>query len=263
MQTVAQAINILARFCGPRDVEPLTRAALRAAYGFDRADVMVLFGGSILAGGDVLARAIREEVAQRYVIVGGAGHTTETLRRRVHGAYPQIETDGLPEAEIFQRYLQTVHGVQADWLETQSTNCGNNITYLLELLHRHGMAPRHMILCQDATMQRRMEAGLRRQVGESLQIIQYAAYRTETVMQNGQPVFADPPHGMWEMDRYVELLMGEIPRLRNDENGYGPRGKGFIAPVEIPPRVEEAFALLQQVYGCATRPADPRFASRP
>ena len=37
----------------------------------------------------------------------------------------------------------------ADALETQSTNCGNNITYLLE---REKIHCRSIILCQDATM---------------------------------------------------------------------------------------------------------------
>ncbi len=156
-----------------------------------------------------------------------------------------------------------MHGVRADWLETRSTNCGNNITCLLALLQRQGMTARSMILCQDATMQRRMEAGLRRQAGAEIQIIQYAAYRAEVALAEGQPVFVDPPHGMWTMERYVELLMGEIPRLRNDEKGYGPRGQDFIAPVEIPPAVEEAFARLQAVYGPATRPANPLYATRP
>lgn len=40
----------------------------------------------------------------------------------------------------------------ADALETQSTNCGNNITYLLELLEREKIPCRSIILCQDATM---------------------------------------------------------------------------------------------------------------
>lgn len=40
----------------------------------------------------------------------------------------------------------------ADALETQSTNCGNNITYLLELLERGKIPCRSIILCQDATM---------------------------------------------------------------------------------------------------------------
>ncbi|MGV3144729.1 hypothetical protein [Streptococcus parasuis] len=33
-----------------------------------------LFGGSILAGGEQLAEAIRNKLAKTYVIVGGAGH---------------------------------------------------------------------------------------------------------------------------------------------------------------------------------------------
>ena len=43
----AKAINILGEFCGKRDI---------------------------------LSEAIQNEVAKKYIIVGGAGHTTETLR---------------------------------------------------------------------------------------------------------------------------------------------------------------------------------------
>ena len=56
---------------------------------------MVLFGGSIIAGGDILAEAIQNEVAKKNIIVGGAGHTTETLRN-VAGA-----TDYFREFRLF------------------------------------------------------------------------------------------------------------------------------------------------------------------
>ena len=46
----AEAINILGRFCGKRDVDELTPAALKRAFGSEQADVMVLFGGRILLG---------------------------------------------------------------------------------------------------------------------------------------------------------------------------------------------------------------------
>ena len=36
----------------------------------------------------------------------------------------------------------------------------------------------------------------------------------------------------------LELLFGEVIRLRDDENGYGPRGKGFIVHVEVPEEIE-------------------------
>ena len=58
---------------------------------------MVLFGGSIIAGGDILAEAIQNEVAKKNVIVGGAGHTTETLRN-VAGA-----TDYFREFRLLER----------------------------------------------------------------------------------------------------------------------------------------------------------------
>lgn len=75
-------------------------------YGFSQADVFVLFGGSILEGGNVIAKAIQQNVAKKYVIVGGAGHTTETLRQQMHSEINAIETKGLSEAEIFAAFLK-------------------------------------------------------------------------------------------------------------------------------------------------------------
>ena len=67
---------------------------------------------------------------------------------------------------------------------------------------------------------------------------------------------------MWTVDRYVNLLMGEIPRLTDDADGYGPQGKGFIAHVDVPVEVRRAFAQLKTVYGEETRAANPAFASQ-
>ena len=259
LQTIAENINTIADFCAPRDFSSLTQAAMQDAVSTPQVDVMVLFGGSILAGGDVLAEAIKNKIAHTYVIVGGAGHTTETLRQRVHAEYPAIETANLPEAEVFQRYLRTVHGCEADYLETASTNCGNNISYLLDLLHAHGVPCRSLVLTQDATMQRRMAAGLAK-MAPDIRCLNYAAYRSEVVVQDNTLTYAQNIHGMWDIDRYVNLLMGEIPRLTDDADGYGPRGKNFIAHVDVPTGVRAAYAALQPVYG--TRAANPAFASR-
>ena len=259
LQTIAENINTIADFCAPRDFLSLTQAAMQDAVSTPQVDAMVLFGGSILAGGDVLAEAIKNKIAHTYVIVGGAGHTTETLRQRVHAEYPAIETANLPEAEVFQRYLRTVHGCEADYLETASTNCGNNISYLLDLLHAHGVPCRSLVLTQDATMQRRMAAGLAK-MAPDIRCLNYAAYRAKVVVQDNTLAYAQNIHGMWDIDRYINLLMGEIPRLTDDADGYGPRGKNFIAHVDVPTEVRAAYAALQPVYG--TRAANPAFASR-
>lgn len=261
-EETAQNINILGNFLGIRDIDSLDRHCLQQQYDLLQADVMVLFGGSILCGGDVLATAIKNKLAKKYVIVGGAGHTTETLRQKVQQAFPSIQTNGLTEAEIFNHYLDQVYGSKADYLETQSTNCGNNITNLLSLLKQEKIDFKTIILCQDATMQRRMDAGIRKYLSEDKTIINYASYQANVIVQNEQLLYSEPIRGMWDMDRYVNLLMGEIPRLTDDSNGYGPNGTGYIAHVEIPKDVRTAFEALKKIYGEHTREANPLYASR-
>lgn len=261
---IAENINILGNFCGKRDVDELSRKHLKRKYDIEKADVMVLFGGSIPAGGDVLAQAIRDGIAEKYIIVGGAGHTTETLRRKIHQEYPDIETAGLSEAEVFQKYLTTVYGCHADYLETKSTNCGNNITYLLGLIKKNNISMKNIILCQDATMQKRMEAGFRKYVPDEFTIINYAAYRAKVIdeKEKGMLAFETDIHGMWDMERYITLLMGEIPRLMDDSNGYGPNGKDYIAHVDVPCSVKQAFEELKIIYGDKIREANPLYASK-
>ena len=255
---MVDAVNTLGRFCGMRDVPVLTPDALEGVLGTPQADVMVLFGGSILCGGDVLAQAIRDGVARRYIIVGGEGHTTQSLRDRVHALCPEIATDGQPEAVVFAAWLERTHGLSVDALECRSTNCGNNITNLLDLLRERAFPCRSIILTQDATMQRRMDAGLRLHA-PLLRIVNYASYRATLVPGPDGPVFDEDIPGMWDVERYVTLLMGEIPRL--SPAGYGPQGKGYIAHVEIPDAVRSAFAFLQARCPGLVREANPLYAS--
>lgn len=258
---VAENINILAKFLETRDIDELNQEELFKRYGIHQVDVMVLFGGSILEGGDVLASGIKNFVAKKYIIVGGAGHTTDTLRQVVHLEYSDIETTDLSEAEIFQKYIKHVYGCKADYLETKSTNCGNNITYLLDLLKDNNISFNSIILSQDASMQRRMAAGLKKYVKDDVTIINYATYCAKVLNQNDELVYEENIHGMWTIERYVNLLMGEIPRLSDDENGYGPNGKNYIAHVDIPEHVKIAFEELKMVFGSEIRAANPLYAT--
>lgn len=66
-------------------------------------------------------------------------------------------------------------------------------------------------------------------------------------MQDGITAYAaELPSGLWSPERFLSLIMGEIPRLRDDENGYVPLGRGFIPHVDIPAEIESAY---QHVYG--------------
>lgn len=262
MEAVAKNINILGGFCGKRDITELTSEQLSKVYGIEQVDVMVLFGGSIMCGGDVLAQAMKNKIAKKYVIVGGAGHTTETLRIKMNKEFPNIETVDLSEAEVFSKYLKYRYGLEPDFLECKSTNCGNNITYLLELLKANGITFKSIILSQDATMQRRMEAGLKKYVDEDVNIINYAVYSAKVVVANDELIYDKTIWGMWDINRYISLLLGEIPRVSDDENGYGPNGKGFIAHVDVPTEVRNAFNELCNKYPALVREANPLYASK-
>ena len=261
-ERIVEYINILGGFCGKRDVSQLSPEELKKTYGIDQADVMVLFGGSILCGGDVLAQAMQSHAAKKYVIAGGAGHTTEALRIRVHQEFPDIETAGLPEARVFASYLKARYGLEADLLECCSTNCGNNITLFLRLLVQRRIPFGSVIMIQDATMQARMDAGLRKYAPQGCTPINYAAYAARVTVQDGCLAYETPIPGMWTMDRYVSLLLGEIPRLADDAQGYGPRGKNYIAHVDIPSDVFAAHARLCRIFPGLIRQADARYATK-
>lgn len=260
-QKLADAINTLAAFCACRDLPALSKEALKRKYGFEQADVMVLFGGSIICGGDVLANAMQNGIAKKYIVVGGEGHTTQTLRNQMHACFPEVETENRTEAEIFSSYLSFRYGLTSDYLECASTNCGNNITNLLCLLRREQVPFQSIILCQDATMQRRMDATLRLYQTDAA-IINFASYQVQVVVKNGVLSYDHDIWGIWDIPRYLTLLMGEIPRLRDDAQGYGPNGAGYISHVDIPQDVEEAFCWLEREANAPIRAANPAYATK-
>lgn len=260
LEQMAEDMNTIGRFCGVRDVEELTSEQLYQKFGIAQADVMVLYGGSILCGGDVMAQAMKNGIAKKYVIAGGAGHTTETLRVKMHEEFPDISTAGRPEADIFAEYIKYRYDLEADYLETESTNAGNNITFVLELLKEKNISFNSIIIMQDGAIQRRMDACLRKYVEKDINIINYAVYQADVVVKNNELVYEDEIFGMWEIKRYLSLLLGEIQRLTNDENGYGPLGKDFNVHVDIPDAVKTAFEGLCREHSGLIRKADSSYA---
>jgi hypothetical protein len=262
LQKTAEKINILGAFCGIREIDALDRESLLDRCRLPQADALILFGGCIPYGCDVVGEAAARHIAKNLILVGGEGHTTESLRRKIGKACPQIETAGRMEADILSDYLRWRYGIGGCLIERESTNCGNNVTNALKLMSRHGIRPKQLILVQDATMQRRMDAGFRKYLGSETRIINFASYQVKVVVKDGALSF-EPENlwGMWSMRQYVTLLMGEIPRLSDDRDGYGPNGKDYIAHVEIPPEVAGAFADLRREYGDLVRAANPLYAT--
>ena len=92
-------------------------------------------------------------------------------------------------------------------------------------------------------------------------IINYATYCAKVLNQKDELVYEEDLHGMWPINRYANLLMGEIPRLSDDANGYGPNRNNYIAHVDIPENVKIAFEELKMVFGSEIRAANPLYAT--
>jgi hypothetical protein len=130
----------------------------------------------------------------------------------------------------------------------------------VRLLRERGVPHERLVLVQDATMQRRMDAGFRRWLGPAARIVNFAAYAVDVVADADGLRFDREVPGMWDLPHYVSLLLGEIPRLTDDAGGYGPNGRGFIAHVDVPEEVRLAFEEVRREFGAAAvRTADPRW----
>ncbi len=64
-------------------------------------------------------------------------------------------------------------------------------------------------------------------------------------MIGGEPIITGGQMpGVWEIGRYTAMVLGEVKRLRDDQNGYGPSGAGFIGHVDMPDKVTRAWERL-------------------
>lgn len=273
---LAASANTVEKWLALRDVEKLESDDLYPVLGDECADLMVVFGGGVVQAANTLAEAMHTGIAHRFAIVGGKGRATWNLRlfmREYAAEHPQsepvakVDVENDSEAQLLNAFLQAEHGLAADWLETRSTNCGNNISFMLDHLESIGYYPRSIILSQDAVMQRRMLAtilhqGQNRPAFHGLRIVNYAYYDAKLTFNEGELRYLEPvPLGMWPPQTYLEHLASEVHRLYDDQNGYGPRGKDYLVHVDVPEDVLAAAHTIEEALPRAVTYGSSEFAS--
>lgn len=258
---LADAINRLLRWLCAADIIEPTQKNLAAVSGRSQADACILYGASILAGVDAFVSALREELGKTTMVSGGRGHSTEGLLATIEAEHPGLVSANATEADAVCAYLEHRGDPLPKLIERRSNNCGSNVVCSVELLREAGVVPETLLIIQDPVFMRRMKATFERQE-PTIDVYGLAAYDCEIIWADGIGLtFEQPiPHGMWSLERFLSLLSGEVPRLRNDENGYGPKGKDYLISVCIPPEIEKAQALLEGYLG-GYRQANPAFSS--
>ncbi|HWG83895.1 MAG TPA: YdcF family protein [Deinococcales bacterium] len=246
----AARLNTIASFLAARDVERPEDAG---------ADLVALLGSAVLAAAE--AAALAALAGETLLLVcGGVGHSTPYLWENVrrHPVYGGVPVDGRPEAEVLRDIVVHHLGVPGErlLLEARSTNCGDNAVQARRVLAEHGLRPRTVLLVQDPTMQRRTDASFRQAWGDDTEVrfVNHAPFVPRLKVDGNRLALTNGRAAeSWTVHRFVSLVLGEVPRLRDDESGYGPRGRGFIAQVDVPPEVEEAHAALVRDLGGVER----------
>ncbi|KAL5045770.1 hypothetical protein BDW71DRAFT_74775 [Aspergillus fruticulosus] len=234
-------------------------------------DCIVICASMVLHQAEALFHTLQDHpsLTKALILCGGIGHSTRYMYEAVaqHSRFSPIgnSIQCLPEARVLERTLDTFFDRAAITsqgcrilIEDQSTNCGENALFCRRVLDDAGLQnPRCCVVIQDPTMMRRTVASFRKAYEE----------QTEMPLFLSCPVLvpgverSEGPEGnlrywqmaasgvkLWPLRRFISLILGEIPRLRDDEDGYGPRGRGYIPHVEIPVEVEAAWARLRATF---------------
>ncbi|MTD25856.1 YdcF family protein [Erwinia sp. J316] len=219
-------------------------------------DVAILAGHAVLPG--ILGAFSRLAATTIPVLLsGGVGHSTGLLKTALNEM--QITSAASSEAQLLADVAVERFGIHPERLivEDQSRNCGENAAFSRRILQAREIEARRIIIIQDPLMQRRtvetFEHEWQRQ-GRQADFISWPVFIPQLTLQDGQIVMsgAASQQGLWTLERYVSMALGEVRRLRDDHNGYGPLGLGFIGHVDVPHAVEQAWQRLM---------ADPELAA--
>lgn len=247
-EQIQHSVNEIAKFLAVRDIDKLDCKELKKSVGLKKVDVLVLLGNSIPYTIKCAVNAYKNNLCNRILINGGIGHSTEILRNQIikDERFNCIEVENRAEADIFFEIMTKIYNIPADKIivENQSANCGDNALKAINLLDELHISYSSLLLIQDPTMQLRTYASFIKYTdNKGVKIINYSPFIP--VIDNNLKLINTDIDGIWDEKRYFELIMGEIPRLKDDINGYGPCGKNFIAHVDVPNEIEAQYNNLK------------------
>lgn len=231
-----RAIDSVCAFLARRDLKALTAAELESRVSTPFVDVIFCYGCDLTEVPECAADAYRKGLCKAILFSGGVGHGTQGLRENVKNKYGIDCSDGAEAvimAEIANRFLGVPK--QKIYIENRSTNSGENAKFSMNLLEKCAPASQSILLMQDPLMQRRSHLATVDPAGER-KLLSFAPFipRAEGLRP-------------WPDKRFFDLILREIPRIYDDENGYGPRGKNFIPHEDIPGPVMQSYRYIREM----------------
>ena len=205
-------------------------------------DLILLLGNAVAQTGLMAYDLYQKGQATYFMIAGGRGHTTDILEKTLQTKY-EVKI-GQSDAELFKMAIEKQFGRDDSILmEKKSTNSGENITLAFAELKKHNIEVKNVLLVHDPLMQRRVDATARLQQP----VVSFDNYRCFLPHVKDLRL-TNQIWGLWSQERYLALVLGEMKRVLDDENGYGPKGAGYLAHVDVPAKVLAAYQHLLAKY---------------
>ena len=183
------------------------------------ADCILVLGSHDTRVAERGARLWLDGLAPWLIFSGGLGRLTDTMWTE-------------PEADIFAR-IATAMGVPPEKIltENRSTNTGQNIAFTFDLLRKHGITVRRMILVQKPYMERRTNATF---------LKQWPGEPVEIMVTSPQISFEEYPNEEISPVDVIHIMVGDLQRIQ-----LYP-GLGYQIFQEIPENVWSAYNQLVQ-----------------
>jgi len=247
-EQIQNSVNEIAKFLAVRDIDKLDCTELKKSAGIKKVDMLILLGNSIPYTIKCAVKAYKNNLCDRILINGGIGHSTAMLRDQIRKdeSFNCIEVENRAEADIFFDIMTKIYNIPDYKLivENKSTNCGDNALKAITLLDELHIPYNSLLLIQDPTMQLRTYASLLKYIdNKKVKLINYSPFIP--IIDSDLKLTNKDINGIWDEQRYLQLIMGEIPRLKDNVDGYGPCGKNFIAHVNVPGEIEEHYNRLK------------------
>ncbi|QGG60908.1 ElyC/SanA/YdcF family protein [Loigolactobacillus bifermentans] len=218
---------------------------------------LVILAGNSLPSLTLLAGEVAQKQHCPLLLVGGHGHATQHLVDQLQHAdlLPLAQsTRGVSEAGLNGMVLARQGLQQPIYYERLSRNTGENARFAWQVVQRYQLSAKRVALLQDPFLQRRTWLTFVENWPLTTQFYsvnpELPQFRTLTPALKTVPASAAQ---WWSQPYLLALAVGEIQRLQDTPQGYGPNGAGFIPHVKVPVPVLQAAAALQQHYQLAAQ----------
>ncbi|TCV96802.1 YdcF family protein [Biostraticola tofi] len=214
---------------------------------------LIILAGHAVVPGILGVMKLAAETDVPVLFTGGVGHSTHLLKQGLN-ENPLTRSrvfEQQSEADIFYSIATDIFAISPSrlYVEDRSTNSGQNADYSRELITRKGLNAERILLSQDPLMQRRTRETFElswRTKALAARFINCPVLVPQLVMLAGKVMITGVQSaGHWTIERFIEMALGEMERLRDGPDGYGPLGKGFIGHVAIPAAVMSAWEHIE------------------